>query len=311
MYLGLDIGGTNLKVGIMNDKNELVQQIHQSTNAAKGLDYLLNLIKRVINTSITKFPMIKAIGVGIPGVVQPDGTVRFSPNLPEWVDVPFGKFLGNVFSLPIIVDNDANTAAYAEMLIGSGKDLNNFIYVTLGTGVGGSIVLDRKIYRGETNGAGEFGYIIIDNIEPTVAPDKAYRIGTVESALGKNNVTEFSKRYIKSFPNSQMHKFEKPDPYFISQAVTDGDEAAISIFKIMGRNLGIGLVSAMNLLDIRVAIIGGGLSLADPFFLEYTEKFVKERALPHIAANARVIRAEFTKDAGVIGAALLAKSLVK
>lgn len=307
MYIGIDLGGTNLKAGVIDVNGKLIYQLNQSTNASKGLDYVLNNVKRVINKILDKYPSVQSIGVGIPGIIENDGTVRISPNLPEWIDVPLGKFLQNVFSIPNVVDNDANVAALAELELGAGKDVKNFLYVTLGTGVGGSIILDRKIYRGESLGAGELGYMIINMNE--ISTDKpGFKTGILEEYLGKNHITSYGYEVLKKYPESILHKYDRPDPYFVSEAVNKNDLAGILIFKEVGRILGIGLTSAMNLLDIGTVIIGGGLSLAHPILLETAVETIKMRALPTIADKADIRKAFFTKDAGVIGAALLGKS---
>lgn len=310
LYLGIDIGGANLKYGIVDANGKVIYNYSQSTNANKGLEYMLASLKRLIMNLLTRFPKIKAIGVGVPGLVMEDGTVRYAPNLPEWEEVPLGKFLTNVFSLPVAIDNDASSAAYAEMLLGSGKDVNNFIYVTLGTGVGSSIIINRNIYRGVHNCAGEFGHIIYNPFEP-LDKKRPFRTGVLEEYIGKNQITSFIKKYIKDKPQTILHTYEKTDPYFLSDAVNKGDEVAIEILKYIGYVLGLGLTTAMNLLDINYAVIGGGVSLAPDQFIVTAKETIKERALPHIAATVEVVRAAFTKDAGFIGAGLLARDYSK
>ncbi len=306
LYLGIDIGASNLKYGIIDASGKIIYQRSQSTNANKGLEYMLVSLKRLIMSMQERFPRIKAIGVGVPGIVLDDGTVKISPNMPEWVDVPLGKFLTNVFSLPISIDNDANCAAYAEMTLGAGKNFNSFIYVTLGTGVGGAIVYNRKILKGEHNAAGELGHIIYNPFE-ALNSKRPYRTGVLEEYLGKNQISAFAKKFIKDKPDTILHKYEKTDPYFISEAVEKGDEVAIEILRYIGHILGIGLATAMNLLDISVAIIGGGVALAPDQYIETAIETIKERALPHIAESVQILRAQFTKESGFIGSALLAK----
>ncbi len=306
MYIGLDIGGTNFKIGVIDENGKLVHQYTAATNAHKGLDYVLNLIKRMLTITMNKFKNAKSIGVGIPGIVDEEGTVKISPNLPEWYDIALGKFLRNQFSLPIEIDNDANAAAAAEMLLGAGKNETHFLYVTLGTGVGGAIVYDRKILRGKHRGAGEIGHVIIDAHE-SVNSKMPFRTGILEEYVGRNQITAFAARVIKNYPDSILHKYDRPDPYFVSEASAQNDEAAIEIFTTIGEYLGLGLVSAMNLLDMRLVIIGGGISLAHPILFDVALKTIKERAIPTIAKDAEIRRAEFTKDAGIIGAALLGK----
>ena len=309
MYIGIDLGGTNLKYGIVDDKGDIVFQYAQATRANKGLDYVLNNLKQVIYKLIEKNKKVKSIGIGIPGVVDEDGTVKISPNLPDWVDVPLGKFLKNTFDLPIIVDNDANAAALAEMEFGEAKDAQNFLYVTLGTGAGGAIVINRELYRGEGLAAGEFGHIIID-VNAPLDEEYTYRTGIVETFVGRNYITAFGREFIKQYPDSLLHKYDRPDPYFISEALSKGDEAAKELFTIVGTHLGIGLASACNLLDMGLIVIGGGISQAHPHLFDTAERVLKERTLPPISERVEIRKAKFTKDAGIIGAALLGKAMV-
>lgn len=311
MFIGIDLGGTNLKTGVVDENGKIIYQHAQATNASKGLDYVLSNLKRIIYNLLEKFPNSKTIGIGVPGILGPDGSVKISPNLPEWIDVPIGRFLSNVFTIPSIVENDANVAAFAEMELGAGKDLNNFIYVTLGTGAGGSIILNRQLFRGESLGAGEIGHTIID-VNADYDVNQPYRTGIFEKFVGRNHITAFGKEVLKSYPKSVLNKYGRPDPYFISEALNKGgDEAAEYIFTKVGTYLGLGIASAMNLLDIGVAVIGGGISQAHPLLLEVALRTVRERALPTIAERAEIRQAKFTKDAGIIGAALLGKSLMK
>ncbi len=310
LYLGIDIGGSNMKYGIIDHKGNVVFQRSHSTNANKGLDYMLASLKNLILNLQAKYPKIKAIGVGVPGLVLEDGTVKLAPNLPEWEDVPLGKFLTNVFSLPVAIDNDANAAAYGEMIMGAGKDLNSFIYITLGTGVGGAIVLDRKIFRGEHGCAGEFGHIIFNPFAEVVSA-KPFRSGILEEYLGKNQIGQYAKKYIKDKPNTLLHTYPKTDPFFISDAVEKGDEVAVEIFNYVGQILGLGLTTVMNFLDISCAIVGGGVALSPDCFLQSAEATVRQRALPHIAESVKIVRAELIKDTVFVGAALLARDFGK
>lgn len=310
MYIGLDVGGTNLKSGVLDDNGKLIFSYAQATRAQKGLDYVLNILKRSIYILLEKFPEVKAIGIGIPGIVDETGTIKISPNLPEWYDVPLGKFVRNIFSIPSIVDNDANVAAIAEMELGVGKDLQNFIYLTLGTGAGGAIVINREVYKGENLGAGEIGHLIIDMYDETEKKE-LYRNGILEKYVGRNQITELGYELIANYPDSLLHKYDRPDPYFISEAISLGDKAAEELFTIVGHRMGIGLASAMNFLDIGVVIVGGGISQAHPLLLNSALKTIQARALPTIAQRAEIRKARYTKDAGIIGAALLAKSLIK
>jgi glucokinase len=306
MYIGFDVGGTNLKIGVINDNGELIYQNTKPTFAAKGLGHVMSSIKKLIKDTIEKYPESKSIGLGVPGVISTTGTVMIAPNLQGWVDVPLYQILYNQFSLPIKIDNDANAAAKAELELGAAKIDKNFIYVTLGTGVGGAIVINREIFRGDSGGAGEIGHLVIDSNIPLYT-EKPYRTGILEEFIGRNQITSYAYDILEEYPNSILHSYKRPDPYFVTEAVYKNDEAAIKIFEDIGTYLGIGLASAMNFLDISVIIVGGGISQAHPLLLETALKTIKKRVIPPIAERADVRQATFTKDAGIIGSALLGK----
>ena len=178
-FLGIDIGGTNLKSGIINEQGELVSATTQPANARLGLNSLLHDIIVLIEKNISEMPDICAIGIGVPGIVRPDGVITIAPNLTGWVNVPLIQILKGKFKMPMVADNDANTAAIAELELGAGRNARNFIYVTLGTGVGGAIIINREVFHGDSGGAGEIGHIIIDAYAP-LNVEKPYRTGILE-----------------------------------------------------------------------------------------------------------------------------------
>ncbi len=312
MHLGIDIGGTNLKYGVINHRNEFISQNTQPTNAAKGKNYLITLILKIIKNHLDKYATIESIGIGLPGIVNPSGFVYIAPNLPSWNDIPLGDIIREEIgeSIPLAFDNDANTAAYAELKIGAGVGLSHFLYVTLGTGVGGSIIINNEIYRGEFGGAGEIGHLIINAFEK-LNKNKPFRTGILEEYIGKNQITEYAEKYLKNHPQSLLNYYERPDPYFITEAIKKHDNTAMDIFKNIGYIFGIGLSSIINVLDISLIIIGGGLSQSHPIFFESALKTIRDRALPSIADRVDIKVAKYTKDAGVIGAALLSRELVR
>jgi glucokinase len=210
----------------------------------------------------------------------------------------------------VALDNDANVAAYAELETGAGHDISNFLYVTLGTGVGGCIILNGEIVRGTIGGAGEFGHTIIKADDNEEDFEKSYRTGVLEEYIGKNQIINLAKKIMEEFPKAELGKIKNPDVRQISEFISKGDPVAIECFKRVGHYLGVGITSVLNLLDLRVAIIGGGISQAHSMLLETALQTIRRRALPSIAGEAEVRLAEFSNDAGMIGAALLGKSSI-
>jgi len=310
MYLGIDLGGTNLKFGILNENLELICQTTKPTNSSKGPNELIRFIIYAAKQLINKFPDVKTIGMGIPGMVDNDGLVRLAPNLFGWKDIDIISKFKNEISLPFAIENDSNTACLAELELGAGKNTNNFIYVTLGTGVGGTIVINRKIFRGQNGFAGEIGHLIIDCIAKTNSQNP-YRTGILEEFIGRKQIINYAEKEIARYPSSVLHSYPKTDPFFITEAIENhNDSTAILIFEKIGYLLGIGLCSAINFLDIPVIVIGGGISQAHKLLFETALKTIQFRVIPDLATQVEIRIAQFTKDAGVIGAALLGKKII-
>jgi glucokinase len=306
MYIGIDLGGTNLKYGVIDSVGNILFQSSQSTNPNKGPADIIHSIKNQVKYLLNRFPQTASIGMGVPGIITDDGIVLIAPNLQGWENLDLLSEFKNDFDLPVAIDNDANTAALAELELGAGKSEKSFFYLTLGTGAGGSIILNRKLFRGTMGGAGEIGYIIIDACTE-LNNGRPYRTGILEEYVGKNQIAALGMEIMKSYPDSLLFQYPRPDPYFISLCVDKNDEAAIKIFQKTGYYLGLGLASMMNLLDISLIIVGGGISLAHPLLIESALETIRQRAIPTIAGRAEIRKAFFSKDAGIVGAALLGK----
>ena len=303
-YIGLDIGGTNVKLGVLNEENEIIFHTSVPTEAQYGKDMILGKIRNAIHAALHRFDDCASIGIGIPGIVSKQGTIKIAPNLPGFIDIPLGKMLKDKYQIPVSVDNDANTAAIAEMYLGVAKEESDFIFISLGTGIGGAIIHDRKIFRGKSGGAGEIGHMII-NCNECIESPKPFRTGILESYTGRRQIIGLAEKILENYPDSALKEYNNPDPFFITKALNDGDKASEEIFRKTGFYLGIGLASAMNLLDIRLIVYGGGLSEAHPLMFESAAETIRERSLPNIASSFQLKKAKFSKDAGVIGAALL------
>lgn len=307
MYLGLDLGGTNLKAGVLNQANELVWQTIQPTNARRPADEIVADMVRLVRAALEKYPETESVGIGVPGMVSHDGTVRIAPNIQSWKDLPLRSLIQKEVRVPVVVENDANVGAIAEMGIGAGAGVSHFIYVSLGTGVGGAIVINNCIYRGESGAAGEIGHVIVD-IHKQINEARPFRTGVLEEFIGKNQVTYSASRILRRYKESTLLFQQKPDPYHISSAAEEGDAAALEVLETAGYYLGIALSSAMNLLDISLVVVGGGLSHSHHSMFDKALETIRERTLPPIAEIARIEKARFHKEAGIYGAALLGKN---
>jgi len=307
--IGIDLGGTNIKAGIVNREGKIIKKIAVATNAQKGPNEILNRIYLAIDSLLKKNNFkIKGIGIGLPGIVEAStGLVKNPPNLPGWKSVPIGKLLKSRYNLPVFVENDANAAAIGELIFGSGKNLNSFIFVTLGTGVGGGIIINKKLFRGSSGGAGELGHISINHNGPKCNCGSR---GCIEAYLGNNYLVRRMKGRLKNNPNSLTALLMRENnneltPYLINLAAKRGDELAINFIAESGRLLGFALSSAINLFDIHNVIIGGGVSGFGRLLTKPALEAIKERVLAPLKSKVSIKLAKLKNNAGIQGASAL------
>ncbi|MCL2039132.1 MAG: ROK family protein [Bacteroidetes bacterium] len=297
LYLGIDIGGTAFKSGIINDKCEIIYRNSIITNPNQTNGEALNNLTFLINDAILKCK-IESIGLGLPCVVDKD-KIMFAPNLPNWNNIDFGGYIRSKYKLPFSVDNDANAAAICEMISGKGRGLRNFFYITLGTGVGGAIVINNAIYKGNMGGAGEIGHIFLNICSNSVAN---YRSGALETYIGREAIISNYKQHCKENNVLFATNIDVSD---INMLAEHNDSMAIKTLEEAGFMLGIAIATINHILDIGDFIVGGGISNCK-LMLEVAERVSRERSLPSVS-KIKVQQAHFIQDTGIIGAALLGK----
>jgi len=306
--IGIDLGGTTIKAGVVSSEGSILYQNKVPTYADRGPVTVVQQIDLAVKDAVNKFPDAHVLGVGIgsPGVVDDDGVVKAPPNFVHWDEVPLKQELTKLFpDARIGVENDANVAAIAESKFGAGVQFPNFLFVIWGTGVGGGIILNHKIFRGPTGGAGEIGHITIDYNGPQC---NCGNIGCVEAYVGQRYLSQRAAQRLQSHPESRILKlvngdFSRIEPVYISQAAHEGDEVARAILVEAGQLLGIGLASVMNIMDLRVSIIGGGISAAGDFVMNAVQKSVVQHVLKPLRNDIRVLPARLGNNAGILGAA--------
>ncbi|CUT02573.1 ROK family protein [Candidatus Kryptobacter tengchongensis] len=307
--IGVDLGGTFIKAGIVDETGNIIIEDSIPTEAEKGPSHVIEQISKIVNKLNENFENGEIIGVGIgaPGQVDLQGGVKYPPNFPGWTVVYLAKEVEKITGLKTTVDNDANVAAIGEAKFGAGQKHPNFIMVTLGTGIGGGIIINRKIYRGPTGGAGEIGHVSINFDGPKC---NCGNYGCVEAYVGQRYLSSWVAEELKINPNSKIVEIvngdlSKIEPYIISLAAEQGDEFAINVWKKVGFYVGVMLASVMNLFDINVAIVGGGVAKAGKILFDSMNETVKSRALKPIAEKAIVIPAQLGNKAGILGAGAL------
>ena len=312
--IGVDVGGTNVKIALVDFDGKIVYSNTVPTRAEMGFEAGVNNIKQAIKELMTETgesaQTIEAIGFGLPGQIDyKEGVVKNLPNIPGWVNIPLAKIIEDEFSIPTRLDNDVRCAALGELNFGAGKGCENLICITVGTGIGSGIVLNGKLVRGAANAAGEIGHIKMTMGEGPLCGCGDY--GCFEAYASGPAIVTMAKEYIsggKSAKYKEMATDGIISPYIVAQAALQGDAVSIQIFKQMGKIIGLGLSSVINLLNPEKIIIGGGVADAGDILLEPIKQTIKERAMSIQANSVSVVPAQLANTAGVIGASLLINS---
>lgn len=307
--VGVDLGGTKIKIGIVTKDGKIVRKISLPTLAEEGIDKSIEQIKKGIQNILSRNKkQISGIGIGSPGVVSlKKGTVENPPNLPGWKKVHLGKIINKEFSIPTFVENDANAAAIGELIYGAGKDLKSFLMVTLGTGVGGGIIYNKKLFRGDFGAAGEIGHITIDHNGKKC---NCGSLGCLEAYLGNNYIIKDVKEKLQNYPQSKIfslinNNLDDLSPQTIHEASLIGDEFSKNYINYLGEILGHGLANIVNVLDISNIIIGGGVSGFGRPLLNSTRESLKSRVLKSLKPRVKVLQACLKNNAGIKGASSL------
>jgi glucokinase len=278
--IGVDLGGTNIKAALVSQKGKMIKKYETKTEAKKGTKAVINnIISAIKKVSSGK---ILGIGIGSPGPLDyKKGTILNPVNLP-FRNVPLRKVIENKFKLKTFLDNDANCFTLAEAIFGQGKKYENTVGITLGTGLGGGVVINKKIYHGRNNAA-ELGHMTINYDGPK---SRCRNNGCIETYVAARGI----KRIYKG-----------SDPYSIYKLALQGNKKAIKTFKEMGYYLGIGLANIIYTIDPDIIVIGGKISNSWNFFSKSMNKTVKER---YFSKPCKIVKSNL-KNAGILGAGAL------
>lgn len=314
-YIGVDLGGTNIAAGVVDEKGTIITKDETPTliNRPYGevLKSMADLILKVIKDASLTVDDIKSIGIGSPGVSDKnEGTVVFANNL-NWHHVPVRKEIQKYIDLPVYIDNDATVAGLAEAVAGACKGYDSSVTITLGTGVGGGIVINGKPFSGSHGVGSEIGHMIVhvDGIECTCGNK-----GCLERYSSATALILEGKKAAKANPESLIYKkvdgdIEKITAKVVIDSAKEGDETAVKIFDNFIYYLAMGIVSVINAIDPAIIAIGGGVSKAGGFLLDALKKKVEDHIFYKDLPYAEICLAELGNDAGIIGAAMLGKVL--
>ena len=294
MFLGIDWGGTYIKAGITDNRGNLLSRRVFFSSRFKNKDAFIKKIEELTNSVRPK--RINAVGIGVPGIIDTKGGfIYYLPNIPGWQKYPIRKVLEKKLNIPVAVDNDANVFALAEARIGAAKGTNRAIFLTLGTGLGGAVIIDGNIFKGRTS-AGELGHV---PVSLKGARCGCGGTGCIETFLGNKYLVSLYK-HIKRQKNLNV---EVKD---IFKNALEGEEEAILVWENFSYALGMFLSGMINVFNPEKIIFGGGVSGAFKVFKPLVWKVIENQAMwPHIK-TLKLIKAKL-KNAGIIGAAILAK----
>jgi glucokinase len=306
--IGIDAGGTKLLGGVVDEELVVHNRVHRTWRGAdrqETLDIMLEAVEEVRAVA----PDVEAVGFGIPALVERDsGVSRWSTHLPL-EDVPFREVMSERLGLPVYVDNDVNLALLAEHRAGAARDARHAALIALGTGIGGGLLLDGRLYRGALGFAAELGHVPVDLHGPECQGDCPGR-GCLEVLASGTAIGAAAREAATANPRSELGKRlaagrEISGP-LVTELAHDGDEVAREILAEVGRRLGAGIVGVVNALNPEVVVIGGGPVAAGELLLAPAREVVAERALPPARDAVEIVPAHFADESGMLGAALFA-----
>jgi glucokinase len=330
--IGVDLGGTNLRIAALDVEGRLLKKVTLGTKIALGrapvLDDMSDAIRRLSEKYGNGSNLI-GIGIGVPGIIDMEsGMIRESPNLPGWSDTAVRAEVERRLGTRVILENDANAAGFGESWLGASRLVSDMAMITLGTGVGGGLVLNGRVWHGMNGMAGELGHT---TVEPDGVRCGCGNLGCVEQYASATAIVRMAKEAIVSGRAPELAKAANSDPEFSAKVVYNlaiqGDEEARRIFRVVGRALGILLANLINSLNLPMYVIGGGVSSAWEAFAPQIFEELRQRCMVYAATappsqatgdqgasaqvdvrvtrNTIVTRAVLGSDAGLYGAARL------
>lgn len=310
LRLGVDCGGTNLKLAVVKESGEIVRSrlepIDFREPSAKVIDKIAKSIKNFLNQA--KIKKVSSIGMGVAGDVdQANGIIRFSPNL-NWRNVALKEALIQKLKTPVFIDNDANCAAWGAYCLDAKKDCDHLVCLTLGTGVGGGIVLNKKLYRGATGSAGEIGHM---TVEIHGRACRCGNFGCLESMIGSWGLIQTAEEGLRKGLAPLLEKIlhgspkKELNPETIATAARKGDAYCQQLWKDAGEYLGAALSNLVNVFNPERIVLCGGVSKVGALLLDPTMHSLGRRAFATPAQKVKVTISQFDERLGVVGAALL------
>lgn len=310
-YVGIDLGGTNIAAGVINENFEIVSKAKTKTNLPRSAreicDDMVSVTKGAIESAGLEIDDIESVGIGTPGIANSDsGVIEYSCNL-GFENVEMEKMFRQKLNLPVYIENDANAAAYGEYVAGAAKGAKDAVCITLGTGVGGGIIIDGKIYSGFNYAGAEIGHMVIDVDGPQCTCGRKGCFEVFSSATGLVRMTkEAMDRNTDSIMHKMAEEYGKVSARLAFEAMRKGDKTAKEVVEKYIKYLAAGITNTINIFQPDILCIGGGVcNEGDPLLEPMKEIVEKEVYTRNSPKNTEIVIAKLGNNAGLIGAAFL------
>jgi len=308
LFLGIHIGGPNIKMAILGGRGKLLGTHSLPSEVDKGPEDAFARMAGAVPLLGSR-KSLRSVGVACAGLVnQVDGMLHSSPNLPRWANAPLAAIARKHFGARTVIENDANAAGYGEYFLGIGEGKGTMICLTLGTGVGGAVVIDGRLLRGSKNYAGEVGHTSICETGPRCSCGNQ---GCLEAYVGAyaliREARELVARGATGYLSKQVEEGRPLTPRLIAEAAARGDRGARGIFEEAGSHLGTGIANLINIFNPDLVVVAGGVAKGFHLMRPHVMAQVRKRAFPESRRAARIVRARLGTRAAAVGAALLAR----
>jgi len=295
-FFGIDIGGSNIKIGLVDSEMGLLEKVKYPTKDLHGDEDFVKSFSNILQREFENHPEVEEIGIGVPGTISRDG--RSTLELPNLGELGNADLLNRLESdhpgKHFYLDNDAHVAALGEYYFGKEEVPENYIFITLGTGVGGAAIIDHHIFRGGDGNPMEMGHIMSQNGK------------TLETIIGKAGLHTMLNDMLKKNKSEALgRKIAAWDTKLLVSAANDNDKVALKIFEKIGILLGEAIVSTVRLLDIKTIIVGGGISQSYNFVIDPMEEVLMKNLTPYYTSKLKIKKATLANEAGIVGAASL------
>lgn len=312
--VAVDLGGTKITSAVITREDEMISRIYRLTLAHEGPQNVINRIVDAVKLSVRKAGLEMAdigdISIGAPGPVDINrGLVSGAPNLPRWHNIPLRDRLADSLGKPVFLLNDASAAALGEHRMGAGRGVDNLIYITVSTGIGGGLIINGRLYNGTDGCAAEIGHMIIKFDGPVC---KCGQHGCLESLASGTAIADLAQMRLGKGEKSMMtvmadNKSRGVTAEVVAAAARKRDALALKVIEETAGYLGIGLANLVNIINPQMIIIGGGVSKMGEMLLRPARKSMKQHAFKLPAQTVRVVRPRLGMDAGLMGAAIYAQ----